>query len=638
MTRCPRNGPGDLPSRPAPDARCFRRKWLRAALLVGITAAGVAAVRGEFSRARVAGSAVVDPARLVRGFALPDTRGGLHVLADWADRRAVVLVFLGIECPISNGLAPEMERLAHRYEARGVVFCGVHADPDVRPETAARHAEEYGLTFPILLDADQDVAGQVGVTHTPEAVVLTPGGLVRYRGRIDDRYAQPGKGRAEPSVRDLQDAIEAILAGRTVPRDQTRPIGCPLPRPPRLPGGASITYNQHVAPILDRKCAGCHRPGEVGPFSLLTYADAAKRAQFVHEVAESGRMPPWKPEPGFGTFLDDPRLSARELAVLAAWADAGAPEGDPALRPPAPRYRDGWQLGEPDIVFTMPEAFAVPPGPDIYRAFVIPTPPGLSLPVRAIEFRPGNRRVVHHAKLFSDPTKQSRRRDQADPAPGFASLGSADIGVPALWEWTPGTIPRPPPPGLGSVLNVGADLVLYIHYHPDGKPESDRSQVGLYLSKEPLTHILAGIPLGTTKIDLPAGSRRREVAVSTTLPTDVHAYAVMPHAHFLLREMKVRAVLPDGRVRRLLWIRDWDFNWQGQYQYAEPVPLPKGTRLDLVGIYDNSDANPRNPFRPARRVLFGPTSTDEMLGCHIQVIPDRPEDYSTLRKKWPAGL
>ena len=638
MTRWPWKEPGTSAIRTAHGRPAARRKWFWGILLGTSLAFGLSALAWGMPRSRVAGTVIAEHARLIRGLALPDAFGKLHSLAEWSDRRAVVLLFLGVECPISNGLAPEMERLARHYETRGFAFCGVHADADVTPELAARHAEEFGLSFPILLDTDQDVAGQAGVTHTPEAVILSPGGLVRYRGRIDDRYARPGKGRAEPATRDLQDALEAILAGKPVTHEQTTPVGCPLPKPPRIPSASKITYNQHVAPILDRKCAGCHRPGEVGPFSLLTYRDAAKRAQFLCEVVESGQMPPWKPEPGFGTFLDDPRLSVREQAILAAWVDAGAPEGDPALRPPSPERREGWQLGEPDLVFTMPDSYPVTPGPDIYRAFVIPTPPGLTLTVHAIEFRPGNRRVVHHAKLFSDPTGQSGRRDRADPTPGFASLGSADLGVPALWEWTPGTIPRPPPPGLGSILKVGADLVLYIHYHPGGKPERDRSQVGIYLSKEPLSHVLAGIPLGSTKIDIPAGSRHHEVAISTVLPADVHAYAVMPHAHFLLKEMKVRAILPDGQIRRLLWIRDWDFNWQGQYQYAEPLPLPKGTRLDLVGIYDNSDANPRNPFRPARRVRFGPTSTDEMLGCHIQVVPDRPDGYLALRKKFPSGL
>jgi len=509
----------------------------------------------------------------------------------------------------------------------------------VTAEAASRHAEEFGLRFPILLDPSQDLAGEAGVTAVPTALVLDPEGRVVYQGRIDDRFAAPGKGRGEPTTHDLRDAIDALLAGAEPAVRETKAVGCPLPKPASAEPAADVTYNRDVAPILLRKCAGCHRPGDVGPFPLLTYKDTARRAAFVREMVEARRMPPWKPEPGFGTFLDDPRLGRRELATIARWADAGAPEGDPADLPTAPDFPKGWRLGEPDLVAAMPEPMAIPAdGPDVYRAFVLPLPEGVERRVIAFEFRPGNRRVVHHSKLFEDPTDASRNRDRDDPGPGFASMGSGDIGRPAIWEWTPGTLPRRSPPGVGKVLKAGSDLVLFVHYHPDGKPEVDRSEVGLYLSPAPLLHEWAGIPLGTGKIDIPAGVARHEVRIEATLPAAVHAFAVMPHAHYLLREMKVWAVLPDGLVRRLLWIKDWDFNWQGQYHFAEPVSLPAGTVLQLVGVYDNSADNPRNPNHPPKRVRFGPTSFDEMLGCHVEVIPDRFDGYAAMRRKWPKGF
>jgi hypothetical protein len=240
--------------------------------------------------------------------------------------------------------------------------------------------------------------------------------------------------------------------------------------------------------------------------------------------------------------------------------------------------------------------------------------------------------------MFLDPTANSRQRDAADPAPGFASFGSADIRQPAIWEWTPGTVPRFQPEGAGWILKARSDLVLFIHYHPTGKPETDQSSVGIYLSKKPLRRLIAGIPLASERIDILPGEKRHVVTASTTLPEDAHAYVVMPHAHYLLREMWLKAIRPDGTVQTLLWINDWDFNWQGQYAFAKPVALPKGTRLDLVAYYDNSADNPRNPSSPPRRVRFGPTSTDEMLGCHIEVIPDDPRNYPIFRKKWPSGF
>lgn len=400
-----------------------------------------------------------------------------------------------------------------------------------------------------------------------------------------------------------------------------------------------VTYAKDVAPILWAKCAGCHRPGEVGPFSLLTYRDAARRADFVREVTESGRMPPWKPLPGFGRFEDDDRLTPRERAVLARWADDGAPEGAPADLPSRPTFPDGWQLGTPDLIVELPEPYAVHAGPeDVYRAFVLPRPAGGDREVVAFEFRPGNRRVVHHSKLFLDPTDASRSRDAADPGPGFASVGAADLGQPAIFEWTPGTVPKPFPPGVGQVLPAGSDLVLFVHYHPDGRPEVDRSRVGLYLAKSPLQHHLAGVPLGTSKIDIPAGASRFEVKAGTALPAAVRVFGLLPHGHFLLRDVRLRAVLPDGTVERLLWIDDWDFDWQGQYRLATPLLLPAGTRLDLVGTYDNSAANPRNPNAPPRRVLFGPASTDEMLGCHLQVLPEDAAGAEALRMRYKSGF
>jgi hypothetical protein len=350
-------------------------------------------------------------------------------------------------------------------------------------------------------------------------------------------------------------------------------------------------------------------------------------------------MPPWKARPGDGVFLDNLRLTDRELQLLERWVAAGAPEGDPADLPPRPQFTDGWQLGRPDYVFELAEPFAIPAGgDDVFRSFVIPLPLDRDQEVVSFEFRPGNRRVVHHSKLFVVPAGTVRARDAADPGPGFASTGGADLGQPAIWEWTPGTIPRRPPPGAGKRLKSGCDLVLFIHYHPSGKPETDRSSIGISLSKTPLTRLLTGIPLGTSAIDIPAGARRHRVAVKTTLPADAHAYTLMPHAHSLLREMTLTVTRPDGTAQRLLGIDDWDFNWQGQYHFAKPVPLPKGTVIELVGIYDNSAENARNPGKPPRRVRFGPASTDEMLGCHIQVIPDHPRDYPLFRKKWPQGL
>lgn len=535
---------------------------------------------------------------------------------------------------MSNGYAEEMRRLADLYSQQSVQFLGVHCDPGVDTDDASRHASEYGLKFPIVLDPDQRLAEQVGATITPEVVVLDSAGHVTYRGRIDDRYGPKGQRRQTAVSHDLKEAIDAMLAGKAPKVAETDAFGCPMPAAGVDIDGDPIVYTKHIAPILWSRCAGCHRPGEVGPFSLLTYQDAAKRADFIRDVTSQGRMPPWKPREGFGAFHDTQRLSRKELALLAAWANAGAPEGDPSLLPEPTESSDGWQLGTPDVVLTMPEPFTVPAGQDVYRAFVLPFPIDQNAGIAGFELRPGNRRVVHHARVYVDTQRVCREREGHDSDPGFASPGGNDIPGRTLGVWIPGVTPRMPPEGVGMVVKKGSDLVLLVHYHGTGKEETDQTSVGLYFSKTRITRTQYNVPMVSLKLDIPPNDANHTVTLRATMPADAHAYSVLPHGHFLMREIKAWAVLPDASIERLIWIDDWDFNWQGQYHYAEPVALPKGTEIHVVARYDNSDANPFNPNRPPKRVRYGLASTDEMLGCHVQFLVDNPEDEPIVRKKW----
>lgn len=628
---------------PAAQSRTRRRRRIRRILLLlvvlGLGAAGVDRFRTR-EEPPWTDPVVIDGGRCIKEFALKDTRGLLHTAGEWQESKGLVLFFLGTECPVSNGYAPEMERLARTYRSQGLLFYGVHADPDVTAEIAASHAADYHLTFPVLLDPGQNVAAQAGVRVTPEAVVLAPGGEVLYHGRIDDRYTTEGRRRPQGVTHDLETAIRAVVADEMPVVTETRAFGCPLPPGPAASAPARPTYAKDVAPIFWKNCAVCHRPGGVAPFPLLTYRDAAKRAQFLSEVTVAGRMPPWKPHPGYGIFLDSLRLTDREIQLLANWANTGAAEGDPADLPPRPQFTEGWQLGKPDLVVTMPEPYRVLASStdDVYRVFVIPLPLGRDQPISTVEFRPGNRKVVHHARMFVDASDGSRQRDRQEPGPGFYSFGGGDIGLPTLGEWTPGTLPRLPPRGVGKTIQARSDLVLLIHYHPDGKPEVDRSSVGLYFRTTPPTRLFTSVPLSDRKIDIPPGVKHHKITLTAIIPADAHLYSVSPHGHYLLREMKVTATLPDGSAVPLIWIEDWDINWQGLYQYAKPVKLPKGTRVHLVADYDNSADNVRNPNRPPKRVRLGPNSTDEMLNCFLRVIPDDPADYEVFATRWPNNL
>ncbi len=355
------------------------------------------------------------------------------------------------------------------------------------------------------------------------------------------------------------------------------------------PAGAADgpTFARDVAPILDRHCAACHRPGELAPFSLLDYPDARSRARQIAEVIRNRTMPPWLPDPGPHPFADDRRLSDAEIDTIARWVQGGALRGDPADRPTPPAFPDGWALGSPDLVLELPEPYPLAPGgADVFRTFVLPIPIASTRYVRGVEIRPVARQVVHHASIAIDPTPQSRALDAADPAPGFEggmfsdtarSPGSRALG------WTPGMTPALDPPGMAWRLDPGSDLVLLLHLLPPraGGTVNVQVRVGLYFTDQAPTRIPLDFKLGSKTIDIPPGDAAYTIEDHLTLPVDVDVLSVYPHAHYLATDMRVTARRPDGTTETLLHIPHWDFQWQDQYRYAAPVALPRGTVLTM---------------------------------------------------------
>ena len=399
-----------------------------------------------------------------------------------------------------------------------------------------------------------------------------------------------------------------------------------------LPEG-TVTFTEHVAPILYENCAICHRPGEVAPFSLLTYEDARERATQMAVLTKAGLMPPWQPETGYNDFLDERTLTAQEIGTLEQWADEGAPEGDPAALPPMPEWPEGWQLGQPDLVVAMEDLYEVPAdGMDIFRIFVEPdiVPEGRF--VRALEFEPGNAKVVHHAEFLFDNTRQSLRRDREDPEPGYEGMFAAGALMPGghFLGWAPGQQAAALPDGMSFRMQADTDFVMQLHLLPTGKPEPLSPSLGFYFTDRAPIEVPFMIRLGTRVIDIPAGDDAYIVEGSYELPVDVEVISVFPHAHYLCREMKGYAILPDGTKRWLLYIKDWDFNWQDRYQYAERMSLPKGTVLAMQYTYDNSEENVRNPHNPPERVQFGGNSSDEMGDLWVQVLPRDTNDGALL--------
>jgi mono/diheme cytochrome c family protein len=395
------------------------------------------------------------------------------------------------------------------------------------------------------------------------------------------------------------------------------------------------TFNKDIAPILYENCATCHRPGQVAPFSLLTYSDAAKRAGLIAAVTAKRYMPPWKAEEGYGHFQDERRLTDAQIAAIGEWARNGAPEGDPKRKPAAPQFASGWLAGKPDAVFTVPEPFHIAAdGRDVFQCFVIPLNFTSDRYVKNVEFHPGNSSVVHHALFFLDTSGAARQLDAATPEPGYRCFGGPQIQPSGgLGGWAPGATPEPLPAGLSRTVGKGADLVIQIHYHPSGKPETDQSSIGLTFGDAP-DKGLAGMTVGTRKIDLAPGDAHQVVTDWALVPEDADLIGITPHAHLLCKEMQVDAHLPDGKTEPLIRINDWDFNWQGQYRYAAPVHLPKGTRIEMRYVYDNSSSNPHNPSNPPRRVTFGEQTTNEMALLFLEVVLPRPEDVPRFRREF----
>jgi tetratricopeptide (TPR) repeat protein len=390
------------------------------------------------------------------------------------------------------------------------------------------------------------------------------------------------------------------------------------------------TFAKDIAPLAYARCAPCHRPGEAAPFALLTHADFQKRAKQILTVVEERYMPPWLPDDQGRQFKDARALSDREIELFRRWVEAGTPEGDPAELPPAPVFTTGWELGEPDLVLEMPETYTLAAeGRDVYRNFVIPSPASGRRYVRALEFDPVNRAAVHHAVLFVDGTRLARGEDRRDPLPGYEAMGLGLLRPPngQFVSWTPGKGAIRYDEGIGWRLDESLDVVLQLHMRPTGKPEPVRIKVALYFTDEPPTKNALAFRLWSREIDIPPGEKSYVVTRDYTLPVDAQVYGTYPHAHYLGKDLRGWATLPDGTEHDLIHIPSWDFNWQEEYFYRAPVTLPKGSVVHMRWEFDNSAENPFNPANPPVRVRHGFQSQDEMAELQLQVLTnewDRP--------------
>lgn len=560
---------------------------------------------GQIDAARAKASAP-EVGAVVPGFSLKDIHRRPRPLDGFKDKRAFVIVFVDTECPLASLYWPALIELSKEFADKGVQFLAINASSQDSFVRVSADAQERAVPFPVLKDFDQKVADALGAKRTPEVFLLDAKRVIRYHGRIDDQYGV-GFRRGAPIRRDLKEALDELLTGRPITTAQTEVSGCLIERATNFDGRRAVTYCKQVARLLQKRCQECHRPGEIGPFSLLTYEDVRKRTGRIREAVLEQRMPPWHADPRHGEFSNDRHLAEDEMAILLAWIDRGSPKGDEKDLPPPLHFVEGWKIGKPDRIFTMPRDFKVQAAGVLdYQRFLVD--PGFEhdLWVQAAECRPGNRKVVHHILVYI-------------LAPGTSDPYDRDGTAATLVGWAPGDMPAMYAPGTARRIPAHSKLLFEVHYTPDGTEQSDRSSVGIKLATGPPAHAVAMNILANMLFEIPPRAPTYQGQMTFTFPADALVLSFMPHMH--LRGLSARYVLstPDGKTDTLLSVPDYDFGWQSVYRFAKPLAIAKGSKLTWTGRWDNSADNPRNPD-PEKRVHWGLQTWDEMQNGWMEVV------------------
>lgn len=557
--------------------------------------------------------------RTLPDFLLQDSTGKEAAIADFRDKRVLVFVFLGTQCPIGNQYVPVLNELQEQFvketsEADGnqVQILGINANRGDSLDDVAKHVDEFSIAFPVLKDAEGKLARFLGVTRMTECFVLDAKRTVRYQGRIDDRYGYTyKKNTAERS--DLAEAIKDVLARETVRIATTDVAGCVITLPDDPAPVGKVTFAKQVSRILQNKCQNCHHAGTAAPFSLLTYDDAVNWVAMIKEVVLERRMPPWHADPRYGHFANNRRLTDEELKTIVSWIDQGTPLGDESELPADKEFADGWTIGKPDVIFELPEEVTIQAtGVVPYQYFKTPTNFTEDVYIQAAEARPGNRAVTHHIIGFYKV-----------PGEG-GEFGALERGW--IVGTAPGDMPLVLPPRVALRIPAGADILWQMHYTPTGKEEKDRSQIGLvfYNQEEPPTHFVHKKGIANGNFSIPPGAWNHRVDSEHTFRKDALILSFLPHMHLRGKSFEFQAIYPDGSAEILLSVPRYDFNWQSTYRLAEPHPMPAGSKLHCVAHFDNSKDNPAE-IDTSRTVRWGDQTFDEMMIGYTNFIWQEPD-------------
>ncbi len=554
------------------------------------------------------GEKAVPVGKTIDAFTLRDFRGAERSLKDlMADKKLVVVAFVGCECPLAKLYAPRMVELAKEYEPKGVGFVGINANQQDSPSDIGHFAKTHGVQFSILKDVGNIVADRFGAMRTPEVFVIDGQRVVRFHGRVDDQY---GVGYVRPKAerRDLAEALDELLAGKPVSMPSTETDGCFIGRVQKGPKAGEITYAKHIAPVLQKNCVVCHREGQIAPFALTNYDEVVGWAPTIQHVVKQGRMPPWHPDPQYGKFSNDARLSDSDKKLILDWIKDGAPEGDPTALPKPINYPDGWRIPKPDVIVKMPKPFKVPAQGDVPYQFVV-VESGFTEDkwIQASEVKASCQSVVHHILVFVQPPGAG-----IDESGGFISNWVAAMapGSPALIY----------PEGTAKLVPAGSRFMFQIHYTPDGSEKEDQSYMGLvFADPKTVKREVKTEAAAEGSFEIPPHHPNYKIEGTYRVEHDTILLEMLPHTHLRGKSFRYEAIYPEGKREILLDVPNYDFNWQNRYLLAEPKLLPKGTKIHCTAHYDNSKKNRSNPD-PDSAVRWGDQTWEEMMIGFVSIM------------------
>jgi peroxiredoxin len=542
--------------------------------------------------------------RKIENFTLEDFRGRQRSLAEFADAKVVVVAFIGTECPLANLYMPRLNELSAALAGKGVAFVGINANQQDSITEVGAHAQRHGVTFPILKDAGNKVADQFGAVRTPEMFVLDKDRTVRYWGRIDDQYGI-GYQKPEATRKDVQLAVEELLAGKAVSQPTSEALGCLIGRVKRPKPSGDVTYSNQIARLLQNKCVECHHEGQIAPFSLTSYGETVGWAEMIREVVHERRMPPWLAAEGHDEFKNNPSLTKEEIALIDRWIENGCPEGDASQLPPPADYAKGWGISKPDEVYYMDKKPFTVPAEGVVNYQVYEVDPGFTEDrwIQEAEVKAGNPAVVHHVIVF------------------IQEPGGEKFGAPQM-AFAPGMTPRRFEKGKAILAPAGSKLIFQCHYTPNGTEQTDRSYVGfVYANPAEVTQQVMGGSCGDLGFVIPPHTANHKIVAKKIFLRDTVLLGMNPHMHLRGKAFKYELELPDGTREVLLDVPRYDFNWQLWYMLKEPKKIPRGSRMICTAHFDNSADNLANPD-PSKEITWGEQTFEEMMfGFYSTVRP-----------------